>query len=1115
VMSLHKLSAGSGYTYLTRQVAADDVTARGRGSLGEYYAERGESPGVWLGAGLASLEGGPRSGDPVAEAQMVALFGHGHHPDADPTAEPVPGVTALGTPFVTAGPRTSVAGYDLTFSPVKSVSALWALAATDVARQIEAAHAAAVADVIGWLERTVVFTRLGTGGIRQVDVTGLLAVAFTHRDSRTGDPDLHTHVAISNKVATPDGRWRALDGRPLHAAVVAASERYNTRLEAQLVDRLGVTFTEPRVRPGARPVRELVGVPVRLTEAWSSRRAQIVGVDAALVDRFRATYGREPTRGERHALAQQATLATRPSKHGPRSLAEQRATWRAQAERLLGPGAADRTTGLALHRPVIRKPVPAGWAERAAGAAVATVSAERAVFGPHHVGAELERLARAARLPLRSLDAALGQAMSTALSDRVTIRVGGETDDGAAAGFEPAGLRRRDGSSVYARAHTELYTTVAVLDAERRILAAAERADGRRVPAGLVELALLEARAAGHPLNPGQQGMVRELACSGRLVQVALAPAGTGKTTALGVLAAAWTDAGGAVLGAAPSAVAAAALGQATGHPTMTLAAALHSVNRQPARVPAIGGVPLGPGLLVLVDEAGMAATTDLAALIDTVTATGGSVRLVGDTAQLSSPAAGGILRDLVRLHGATQLDTPIRFADPAEAAATLAIRAGDPDGLDFYARHDRIHAPAGPIGGEPTEDEDLGRALDSALSAWAADRAAGRNSLLLAGSNTVVSELNARARATRLLTDGGTASAEVRLRDGTAASPGDLVLARHNDRDLPLGGREWVKNGDRFTVLAVRSDGGLQVRHTSGWRLTLPAHYVAEHLQLGYAATIHLAQGTTVETTHTVLTGRESRQQLYVALTRGRDANHLHLTPTGVGVGDEDDAAHPALPRAERLHSDPHAVLRDVLARSDARPSASSARTAAADPNRQLHVAVGRYLDALTLQEGTVGRPEEPTPASGGPLPWLPPPPESVTSGSTGLAEYAQRRADLVHALATGITADHLPATAWADQLRQADPDLARQLAVWRAASGLADHPQPLGPTASPNAPGRAQLADRLRPHIAAGPSAPRPLPDPVAVRPHALARAQQLADHHRRLAHHRDRQPGQGIHR
>ena len=122
------------------------------------------------------------------------------------------------------------------------------------------------------------------------------------------------------------------------------------------------------------------------------------------------------------------------------------------------------------------------------------------------------------------------------------------------------------------------------------------------------------------------------------------------------------------------------------------------------------------------------------------------------------------------------------------------------------------------------------------------------------------------------------------------------------------------------------------------------------------------------------------------------------------------------------------------------------------------------------------------------------------------------QRRADLVHALAAGITADHLPATAWADQLRRADPDLGSRLAVWRAATGLADHPQPLGSTASPEPPGRAQLADQLRPHIDAPPPSPHPVPDyPAVTRRLTLTRSQQLADQHRRLTHHRD----QGIRR
>jgi hypothetical protein len=153
---------------------------------------------------------------------------------------------------------TAVAGYDLTFSPVKSISTLWAIAPRQVSEQVEAAHRAAVADTLGWLEREASFTRTGRAGVRQVDVTGLVAAAFTHRDARSGDPDLHTHVAIANKVQTLDGRWFSLDGRVLFKATVAASERYNTRIEAELVARLGVRFADrpgnqgPPVPPGGR-----------------------------------------------------------------------------------------------------------------------------------------------------------------------------------------------------------------------------------------------------------------------------------------------------------------------------------------------------------------------------------------------------------------------------------------------------------------------------------------------------------------------------------------------------------------------------------------------------------------------------------------------------------------------------------------------------------------------------------------------------------------------------------------------------------------------------------------------------------------------------------------------
>ena len=171
---------------------------------------------------------------------------------------------------------TTVAGYDLTFSPVKSVSTLWAVADPEVSAAIERAHQAAVDDALSFIEQHALFTRTGPQGIRQVNVRGLVATAFTHRDSRAGDPDLHTHVAVANKVQTLDGRWLSIDGRVLFKANVAASETYNTALEQHLRDTLGVRFAErPGTDPGKRPIREIVGVDPRLNERWSTRRAAI------------------------------------------------------------------------------------------------------------------------------------------------------------------------------------------------------------------------------------------------------------------------------------------------------------------------------------------------------------------------------------------------------------------------------------------------------------------------------------------------------------------------------------------------------------------------------------------------------------------------------------------------------------------------------------------------------------------------------------------------------------------------------------------------------------------------------------------------------------------------
>ena len=182
--------------------------------------------------------------------------------------------------------------------------------------------------------------------------------------------------------------------------------------------------------------------------------------------------------------------------------------------------------------------------------------------------------------------------------------------------------------------------------------------------------------ANGTALDAGQASLVRQMCTSGARLQLAIAPAGAGKTTAMRALTLAWTEDGGQVLGLAPSAAAAAVLAEQTGIRADTLAKLTWSLEH--------GDLPdwaaaVGPSTLVIIDEAGMADTLSLDTAVQFAIDRGASVRLVGDDQQLAAIGAGGVLRDIKHTHGALQLTELHRFTNPAEAAASLALRDGDP----------------------------------------------------------------------------------------------------------------------------------------------------------------------------------------------------------------------------------------------------------------------------------------------------------------------------------------------------------------------------------------------------------------------------------------------------
>nr|BFF20890.1 hypothetical protein GCM10025730_44110 [Promicromonospora thailandica] len=1012
-MTVHVLSAGGGYTYLTQQVASGDVPRERGMSLTDYYMQHGNPPGQWVGSGLEQLG---VSGQ-VAEKQMQSLYGKGRHPDADRLevealargmskrdaeregalgrafpefkTRPDDGYKqALETAFAAfaaehdrppeAGierdlirwtvartlaqqerndkgsgtvtdadvaqwlaergqqPRRAVAGYDLVFTPSKSISVLWGLGGPATREAITQAHTQAWRDTLAWIEAEGALTRAGVGGVRQIDTHGLTAVAFDHLDSRTGDPNLHTHVAVSTKVRGVDGGWRALDGRVLLGLKVAASERYNTRIEQLLVERLGVVFhTETRGR-GKQGVREIVGIPKQLRDAFSRRRAAIKQSHETLRAQYRAKYGHEPGTKVAYSLAQQANLDTRQAKGTPVGLRDRLPQWAGVAATVLGSRAAvARMLVTALHpqsgtgrvvvdepkdlwpavaqdlvgsgttrwtfqdvtdamerlaaawpraqvfrqlrwrTPTGRQAVLAGLAEQVLAngdlvdACLRHVADKRATWTTYHLQAEATRLAREHAPTGTDLLALAATIAGHAVADSLQITPPDPNEP-------PDVMRRKDGESVYFVHGSTRYTSLAVLEAEDQLLAAARTAGGLMIGPTMVDRAIERVRAeTGRVLNPGQRELVRHFATS-TVLAAGIGPAGTGKTTAMRALAAAVQDGSGKLIALAPSAAAAEVLGADLGDPDIPA----ETLDMFLLAAQGAGGqrlrerLTVEKGTVVLVDEASLAGTLALAQVLAITRKAGGSVRLLGDPAQLGAVAAGGALRLIAEQAGAAELTQIHRFTTTGEAEASLQLRDGDHRGLDFYVTRHRT------LGGSAAQ------LAEEMFANWQTDSDHDCKTIMIAATNDLVTDLSARARLHRVAR-GEVEEDGVVLRDDNRAGIGDVVVTRLNNRHLHAEhdegdvdwGRDWVKNGDLWHVIARGRDGALQARHLdTGATVVLPADYVAAHVELGYAATIHRVQGMTVDTSHAMVGVGMTRNELYTAITRGRDSNRVYV---------------------------------------------------------------------------------------------------------------------------------------------------------------------------------------------------------------------------------------------
>ncbi|WP_028066549.1 MobF family relaxase [Solirubrobacter soli] len=811
MLSIGKLAAGQAKYYLDQAEARVDVVQSVGGGVEDYYLGPHEARGRWIGS--AGHELGLRD-NVGADALRRVLAGS--HPED-------------GRELRSSSSRASVAGFDLTFSAPKSVSVLFGVGDPSLSERVRTAHDIAVLQAVGYLDRHAAAVRRGHGGVIVEEAPGLIAAAFRHRTSRAGDPQLHTHVLVANLGRGLDGRWSALDGRRLYGHARTASFVYQAALRGELTRTLGVEWS-----PVRKGIAEVVGVPRAVMKAFSRRRAEI---DAAMEERGKT--------GARAAEA--AALATRAVKSKV-DAGELVAEWRARAAEL---GFGEREIALLVARVRGGDVDESRWAKALDELARSTgITSRSATFsGDDVIQALCEALPAGSRVEASELE----HAAKCFLKTRAVAIV---PDDDMRDPREV--FRRRDGRVMPIAVERMRYSTPEQLALEQRFI---DRVASRRGgDVGVADDRDVERAIASRPtLSDEQRLMVETLCFGGDGVAVVAGKAGAGKTFALGAAREAWQAAGYPVLGVATARRAANELQTGAGIESTSVAALLADLRRG-------GGAGLPRRCVLVVDEAGMVPTRELAELVDQVEHVEGKVVLIGDHRQLPEIGAGGAFRGLVQRGLAIELTENVRQVNRWERVALDHLREGRADeALELYVQHQRVVV-------EPTGDDARGRLVSDWLAIGDSDR-----SVMIARLRADVADLNERARA-ELRARGAVNVPEVELAGGSFGV-GDRVVVKRND--LRLG----VSNGQRGLVVEADPEVVALVVEVDGRRVRLDREFLTgttrdgdPTLLHGYAITGHVAQGLTVDHSLVMASGGIGNEWAYVALSRGRESNRLYV---------------------------------------------------------------------------------------------------------------------------------------------------------------------------------------------------------------------------------------------
>ncbi len=736
MLSVAKLILGQ-EAYYEQQVA--------RG-LDDYYAGRGESPGIWAGTDSARLG----LAGVVGDDDLGTLLRGVNPTNAARLRSPVRErtITQRRLDVATGEWREArtrlkpVSGYDLVFSCPKSVSLLHALTDDErVRREISEAHEASWQAALGYLEREACILRRGKGGVTREHGVGFVAAAFRHRTSRAQDPHLHTHVVVANMTRTGDGEWRALDGEAiLKTYRLAAGYLYEAHLRNELTMRLGLEWTEP-----VKGMGELRGVPEEAIRAFSTRRQSLVEHMEAL-----GTEG--------FAASRVAALATREAKEHV-DLPRLREDWNARAaEHGLGRRDLDALVHQRRERDRIELEQLAVGVLGQEG-----LTEKQTTF----TMPELVRAVAGSLLAGESADRVLE------LADELSRFPGVELVEAQEVPGRPA-----------------RFTTHELLAVEREAVEAAVADRNVAVPVPERRL-LAEALMSAGDLSGEQRMLVHAAACRSDRVVCVVGVAGSGKTLALRAFADAYRNIDATVLGAAPSGRAADELQTATGIPSRTLHRLLFDAQRD-------GGLP--HGCVLVVDEAGMAETRVLAPLLQAVERAEGKLLLVGDPTQLPAVGAGGLYQALCDRLDVVELSDNRRQRDAREREVLARMRDGNPEPYLALAAHR----------GRLAVDDNATAAKERLLVDWwrEARRSPSRN-VMLAYNRSDVDDLNGAAHAL-MLEKGGLSREAVTLSGLEYRVGEQVLCRRNDNRlGLRNGMRGTIVDlGDKG--LAMRDESGV-----------------------------------------------------------------------------------------------------------------------------------------------------------------------------------------------------------------------------------------------------------------------------------------------------------------